>query len=175
MQVYREAVRLYASSDLQVLSTVLTWILKSFKGILLRMTDRTHLVAPFLWAVVPLVPNTSVSLDEDLERSRVDAPSHFDFVLRRGTKRTGVLVVKDEMFRNSLVRAFLGCEIIADIEYCHEVHAVVTDGQTWVFIRSLDEKILYDEINVLTFCDGAPDTTMLHQVVGKRQSMLMAE
>ena len=62
---YTENVLPIPDPDLEALSKVLSWVYKSYSGTLLLTDDceskRTHLIAPILWSVVQLLPNTTVN------------------------------------------------------------------------------------------------------------------
>lgn len=177
---YNEAIQPIPTSDLEVLSKVLTWIMKCFNWTLIDLKDneakRLHVIAPILWAVVQLLPDVTILLEQDLDGNRVDAHGHFEFVLVRGKKRICIVEAKEEKFKQGMAQALLGCEVAADLDDSHEVYAVVTNVEKWVFLKSLDEEILCDEFNALTFGEnGVPDAKQLSEVTGKLHSMLTSD
>jgi hypothetical protein len=174
---YAEAIRPIPANDLEVLSKVLTWIMKCFEWTLIDVKDneakRLHVIAPILWAVVQLLPDVKIFIEQDLDGNRVDAHGHFEFVLMRGNKRVCIVEAKEEKFKQGMAQALLGCEVAADLDHSHEVYAVVTNAAQWIFLKSLDEEILCDEFNALTFDEnGSPHAAQLKEVTGKLYSML---
>ena len=121
------------------------------------------MIAPILWAVVQLLPDVTIYIEQDLDGKRVDAHVHFEFVLARGNKRICIVEAKEEKFKQVMAQALLGCEVAADIDDSHEVYTVVTNVEKWIFLKNLDEEILCDESNALTFGDNG---------VRKRQNSL---
>nr|QUJ09333.1 crinkler 6 [Plasmopara viticola] len=174
---YVECVHPIPASDLEVLSKVLTWIMKCFGWTLIDFKDneakRIHVIASIIWAVVQLLPDVTVHIEQDLDGNRVDAHGHFEFVLVRGDKRICIVEAKEEKFKQGMVQALLGCEVAADLDDSHEVYAVVTNVEKWIFLKSLDEEILCDEFNALTFGEnGIPHAMELSEVTGKLHSVL---
>ncbi|KAF8456201.1 hypothetical protein BGX38DRAFT_1257596 [Terfezia claveryi] len=142
-------------SDLEVLSKVLSWVYKSYSEGLLFTSDceskRIHLIAPILWSVVQLLPNIKVDVEKDFDGNRVHAHGHFEFVLIRGSKRICIVEAKKEQFEQGAAQCLLGCEVAADLDNIHEVFGIVTNFEKWIFLKSLDNEILVDECNVLSF------------------------
>lgn len=174
---YVEAIRPIPANDLEVLSKVLTWIMKCFEWTLIDVKDNEakplHVIAPILWAVVQLLPDVKIFIEENLDGNHIDAHGHFEFVLMRGNKRVCIVEAKEEKFKQGMAQALLGCEVAADLDHSHEVYAVVTNVEKWIFLKSLDEEILCDEFNALTFDEnGSPHAAQLKEVTGKLHSML---
>jgi hypothetical protein len=160
-------------SDINVLSTMLTWIIHCFV-IFTRDSEakRLHLIAPILWTVVHNLSDVSVLIEAELCGRRVDVQGHFEFVLVRGNKRICILEAKKDNFEQGMAQALLGCEAAADRDNTHEVYAVVTNGEKWTFARNLDEKILVDDLNTIVYDTGAPDAAQVKTIARKLRHML---
>ncbi|KAI5808645.1 hypothetical protein DFH27DRAFT_540495 [Peziza echinospora] len=174
---YLQEVKMIPEEDYKVLSKMLSWIVKCYHSSLFDGKDneakRIHLIAPVLWAVVQLLPDVTVNVKQDLSGKRIHAHSHFEFILTRGHKRLCIVEAKEEKFRQGLAQNLVGCEVAADLDDAHEVYGIVTNFVQWIFLKSLDEEILCDEFNVLTFDgEGTPVRDQLMQVVGKIYSLL---
>jgi len=173
---YTESVQPIPDPDFEVLSKVLSWVLRSYKTLVFTEDNeakRIHLIAPILWAVVQLLPDVKVNVEQDLDGDRVHAHGHFEFVLTRGNKRVCIVEAKKEQFEQGLAQNLLGCEVAADLDNIHEVFGIVTNFEKWIFLKSLDNEILIDEYNVLSFTNGFPDRTQLMLIVGKLHSLLL--
>ena len=131
-----------------------------------------YLIAPALWAVVQLLPDVKVNVGQDLDGNRVDAHGHSEFVLTLGSKHVCIVEAKKEQFERGFARNLLGCEVVADLNI-REVFGVVTNFDKWIFLKSLDNEIMIDESNILSFTNGVPDRNQLKLVVGKLHSLLL--
>ena len=90
----------FPESDYEVLSKVITWIIKSYHSQLLdNEAKRIHLIAPVLRAVVQLLPDVTVNVEQNLNGGRVHAHGHFEFVLTQGQKSVCIVEVKEEKFK----------------------------------------------------------------------------
>ena len=78
--------------DYEVLAKMLTWIYKFYNFSLydkdnINEAKRVHLIAPVLWAVVQLLPDIIVTVEQELNGKRIRSDGHFEFILTRGDKR----------------------------------------------------------------------------------------
>jgi hypothetical protein len=187
--VFIKARKLYTQStldippgDFEILVTMLTWIFRCYGRALIgkpnkNEAQRLHLIAPVLWSVVQLLPDVEVRVEHTLNGERVFAHGRFEFVLTRQVKgvvkRLCIVEAKHEDFEQGLAQSMLGCEVAADLDKSHVVYGVVTNFEKWVFIKDLDEEIVMDETNVLTFdAEGVPVRDQLMDVVGKIHALL---
>ena len=112
---YVQPVNPIPNTDYEILSVVLSWIVKSYHCTLVderdNETQRIHLIAPVLWAVVQLLPDVKVNIEQDLNGNRVRAHGHFEFVLTRGSKRVCIVEAKEEKFKQGLAQNLVGCEV----------------------------------------------------------------
>ena len=105
---------------------MLGWTLIDLKD---NEKKRLHMIAPILWAVVQLLPDVTIYIEEDLDGNRVEAHGHFKFVVVRGDKRICIVEAKEEKFIQGMAQALLGCEVAADLDDIQEVYAVVTNAK----------------------------------------------
>jgi hypothetical protein len=82
--------------------------------------------------------------------------------------------VKHDDFEQGLAQNLLGCEAAADVDNLHEVYGIVTNFNQWIFVKDMDDEILWDENNFVGFGgDGVPKREGLMEVVGKIRALLM--
>ncbi|KAG6949714.1 hypothetical protein JG688_00014510 [Phytophthora aleatoria] len=89
----------------------------------------------------------------------------------RGSTRVCVVLVKREDFQKGLAQAYLGCEILADVEALTKVYSVVTSFKEWYFNRSLDDKIERTDITMVLTND-IPTRESVKRIAEKIYSML---
>jgi len=65
-----------------------------------------------------------------------------------------------------------GLQVAAELDNSHEVFGVVTNFEKWIFLKILDDKVLCDEFNLVSFKHGIPVREQLITVVGKLRSIL---
>jgi hypothetical protein len=188
--IFLSARKLYTQSrtdipaaDFEVLVSVLTWIFRCYGSSLVEgknknEAQRIHLIAPVLWSVVQLLPDVEVCVEHKLDGKRVFVNGRFEFVLTRQvegvTKRVCIVEVKHDDFEQGLAQNLLGCEAAADVDNLHEVYGIVTNFNQWIFVKDMDDEILWDERNLVSFGDdGVPNRDQLMKVVGKIRALLM--
>jgi hypothetical protein len=163
------------NEDFLVLSKVLSWIIRSYKSQLFS-GNRLHLIAPIIWSVTQLFSDISVQTEQDLNGVYVKAHCYFEFFILRGDVRICIKVAKKEDFEQGMAHNLVGCEVAADLYASKLVYGVVTNFEKWIFIKSGEESILYDEQNAITFDGkGCPVKSQLASVVGKLHAVLLGQ
>jgi len=98
-------------ANYEILSVVLSWVVKCYRRTLQDTEKRIHLIAPVLWSVVQLLPDVKVNVEQDLDGNRVHAHAHFDFILTHDSKRVCILEAEEEKFKQGLAQNLVGCEV----------------------------------------------------------------
>ena len=89
-------------------------------------------------------------------------------MLELQNKRICIVDAKKQDLDQGLAQDLVGCEFVADLNDSHEVYVIVTTFEKWIFVKSLDGKILLDENDSISFDgNGVPDRAQLENVVGK--------
>ena len=135
---------------------------------------RVHLIAPIIWVVVSILDGVTVDVERTIRGRRIKANGKFEFMLERQNKRICIVEAKKQDLDQGLAQDLVGCEVVADMDDSHEVYGIVTTFEKWIFLKSLDGKILFDENGSLSFDgDGVPDRAQLKNVVGKIYHLLL--
>jgi hypothetical protein len=71
---------------------------------------------------------------------------------------------KDDMEQGK-VQSLLGCEVVAEIENCSTVYAIVTNYIQWLFYKNADD-IVYSDDLTLTVEHCVPDKISVGKVAG---------
>ena len=175
--MYTESVKDIPEEDFDFIMKSLTKVIKCYGSssvINANEAKKLHLIAPVIFGVVSVIPGVTVEIEQDLDGKNVKAHGHFEFSLVRGKKRVCIVEAKKDNFEKGFAQSLLGCEVIADIDHVSEVHSIVTNFSTWVFLKSLNEGILSDEKNFLSIEDetSSPQADQLRTIVGKIFSLL---
>jgi hypothetical protein len=176
-KVYTEIIKDFPEEAFDFIMKYLTIVIKSYGSssvIYENEAKKLHLIAPVIFGVVSVIPGVTVEIEQDLDGKNVKAHGHFEFSLVRGEKRVCIVEAKKDDFQKGFAQSLLGCEVIADIDHVSEVYSIVTNFSTWVFLKSLDDRILSDENNFLSIDDktSSPQADQLRAVVGKIFSLL---
>jgi hypothetical protein len=135
---------------------------------------RVHLIAPIIWVVVSILDGVTVDVERTIRGRRIKANGKFEFMLERQNKRICIVEAKKQDLDQGLAQDLVGCEVVADLDDIREVYGIVTTFEKWIFLKSLDGKILFDENGSLSFdADGVPDRAQLKNVVGKIHHLLL--
>ncbi|KAJ3281317.1 hypothetical protein HDU79_010851, partial [Rhizoclosmatium sp. JEL0117] len=135
---------------------------------------RIHPIAPIIWVVASLLDGVNVDVERTIRGRRIKANGKFEFMLERQNKHICIVEAKKQDLDQGLAQNLVGCEVVADLDETHEVYGIVTTFEKWIFLKSLDGKILLDENSSLSFdSDGVPDRAQLKNVVGKIYHLLL--
>ena len=157
----------------------LSTIYKCFGAQLYRSSSnneakRVHLIAPIIWVVVSILDDVTVDVERTIRGRRIKANGKFEFMLERQNKRICIVEAKKQDLDQGVAQDLVGCEVVADLDDSHEVYGIVTTFDRWVFLKSLDGEILFDESGSLSFDgNGVPDRAQLANVVGKIHHLLL--
>ena len=131
---------------------------------------RLHYIAPMLFCVGSLLDDITILIEENLKGRAVSAHGRFEFLIRRKDKAVGIVEAKKDNITEGVAQALLGCQVLAT-NGSDKVFAIVTNVETWKFIRDTKEGIFEDTVYMPFFKKGL-DNDLLRQVVGKIYSVL---
>lgn len=131
---------------------------------------RLHFIAPILFCVGSLLDDITILIEENLKGTAVSAHGRFEFLIKRKDKSVGIVEAKKENIKEGVAQALLGCQVLAT-NGSDKVFAIVTNVETWKFIRDTEEKI-FEETVCMPFLKKGLDNDLLRQVVGKIYSVL---
>ena len=135
---------------------------------------RVHLIAPIIWVVVSILDGVTVKVERTIRGRRIKANGKFEFMLERQNKRICIVEAKKMDIEQGIAQDLVGCEVVADLDDSHEVYGIVTTFEKWIFLKCLDDRILFDESANLSFeSNGDPHRDQLLKVVGKIHALLM--
>ena len=170
---YHQAYKKIPDDQFNVLSQYLSFATKCFDSIMSgKESLRRHMIAPIIICVCALFNgNVQIEVEEDLDGDFVKAHGHFEFVLRRGSKRVCIVEAKREDMDQGLAQDLLGCEVAAEIDQLNLVYGIVTNYYQWTFLRSLDEKIERHDFSMEINEEGPLQSSLLN-ITGKIYAML---
>ncbi|KAI8617022.1 hypothetical protein BC830DRAFT_1115631 [Chytriomyces sp. MP71] len=80
-------------------------------------SQRLHLMAPIIIYVCTLFNgDVTILVEKDLDGVELKAHGHFEFVLRRGSKRVCIVEAKKYDIEQKLAQDMLGCEMAAELD-----------------------------------------------------------
>ena len=98
----------------------------------------------------------------------VHANGRFEYIIQYKNKKVCILEAKKDDMEQGKVQSLLGCEVVAELENCSTVYAIVTNYIEWLFYKNDDEFVYGDDLFSLNFDHGIPDKVS----VGKIASMI---
>ncbi len=135
---------------------------------------RMQFIAPIIMAVVSTIPGMKTELERDIDGATLNFKAHFEFVLTRGEKRVFVLHAKDGLIdKSELAEKLLSLEVAAECHASNAVCGIITNFKEWIFVKSLDEKILIDSGSKIGMdSDRQLKSAGVREVTGKIYSLL---
>ena len=144
---YTQSSKAIPDIEFGILSQYLSFATKCFGPITSgKESQRLHLIAPIIICVCILFKGeVTIEVEEDLCGQFLKAHGHFEFMLSRGGKRVCIVEAKRDDMCQGLAQDLLGCEVAAEVGHLDSVYGIVTNYLQWNFLRSLDEKIEFEE------------------------------
>ncbi|DBA02150.1 TPA: hypothetical protein N0F65_004785 [Lagenidium giganteum] len=135
-------------------------------------TKRLFFIAPVLAYVSHLLPDVRLLVEENVNGSQVQASGRFEFVIRRGEKRVGIVEAKKDDMDQGMAQNLLGCEVLADVEQLPVVFGIVTDYIRWIFFRSETDCIYQHDASIELGERDMPTKKSLKRIAGMIYSLL---
>ncbi|KAG3068531.1 hypothetical protein PI125_g23392 [Phytophthora idaei] len=170
---YEQPSKAIANDTIDTLYAYLLVVIRAFGHMVTgKDVNRLYFILPILACVCERFDGEArILTDRAVVGKRVHGEGYFDFIMERGSTRVCVVLVKREDFQKGLAQAYLGCEILADVEALTKVYSVVTSFNEWYFNRSLDDKIERTDITVVLTND-IPTRESVKRIAEKIYSML---
>ncbi|EEY59803.1 Crinkler (CRN) family protein [Phytophthora infestans T30-4] len=130
-------------------------------------------IRPFGWMLTGKDTNR-LHTDKTVVGNRVQGEGHFDFFIEGGSTCVGVVLAKRQDSQKGLAQAYLGGEILADVEELTEVFSIVTDFKVWLFSKSLGDKVERCSMSMGSAHD-IPERESLKTVAEKIYSLLSGD
>jgi hypothetical protein len=136
-----------------------------------KEAKRLQFISPILIAVCVLLPEVTISVEEDMRGVHIHANGRFEYVINYRQKKVCIVEAKKDDMEQGQVQSLIGCEVVADIEHCSMVYAIVTNYIQWLFYKNTDDRTYYSDIS-LTVTDNVPDKGSLREVTKRIYGML---
>lgn len=107
-----------------------------FGGVFSGTETKRLFIAPMLAYVSHLLPDVRLLVEENVNGRQVQVNGRFEFVIRRGEKRIGIVEAKKDDMEQGMAQNLLGCEVLSDVEQLPVIFGIVTDYIQWIFFRS---------------------------------------
>ena len=167
---YSEPIKDIGDEMMRMLQWYLECASKMFLG-RRNESSRLYFIGPILICIGSMLSDVTLETEANVRGEIVRAHGRFDFLIRRGGTRIGLVEAKKCDIDQGITQAVVGCEVVAEIERTDIVYAIVTDSDRWVFLRSTNEEILEDQV-ILKFTKRGPDASTLRTIAGKIHSLL---
>lgn len=114
---YIQETREVSDTVLSILSAYLKFGAKVFGTVTTgKESKRLHFISPIIVSVCYLFNgDVTIDVEEDLNGDYVKAHGHFEFVLRRGSKRVCIVEAKKDDMEQGMAQDLIGCEVAADV------------------------------------------------------------
>lgn len=136
-----------------------------------KESKRLQFISPILNAVCILLPEVTITVEEDMKGVHVHASGRFEYVIHYHNKKVCIVEAKKDDMEQGQVQSLLGCEVVADLEKCSIVYAIVTNYIQWLFYKNTDSFIYSDDIT-LEVEHGIPNLYSLNKVTALIYGML---
>ncbi|GMF39950.1 unnamed protein product [Phytophthora lilii] len=168
-----EPSKVVENDKLDVLHAYLLLLTKAFGEIVTgKEAKRLHFIVPILACVCGLFDGeVRILAEETVTGKRVHGDGSFEFVIERGSKRVCIVEAKRDDFQQGLAQAYVGCEVLADVEGLTKLYSIVTNFKEWYFSRSLDDRIERFDATI-TIVNDIPTRESVKMIVEKIYSML---
>ena len=128
---------------------------------------RVHFIAPIIIIVCSFFNgDVQILAEEEIEGNRVHAHSHFEFVLKRKSKRICIVEAKKEDILQGKTQSLIGCESLCDVENLAVSYGIATDYIVWCFLKNEADKVTEEMLSIELTSDG-PTIESLQKIANK--------
>ena len=100
-------------------------------------SKRVHFIAPIIIIVCSFFRgDIKILTEEQINGNRVHAHGHFEFVLKRGTKRICIVEAKKDDILQGKMQCLVGCESLCDVEDLPATYGIATNYLEWCFLKN---------------------------------------
>ena len=135
-------------------------------------STRVHFIAPIIMIVCSFFKGRiKILAEEQIEGNRVHAHGHFEFVLKRGTKRICIVEAKKDDILQGRTQCLVGCESLCDVEDLAVTYGIATNYLEWCFLKNEADQIT-EELLTISLHNGKPTAGSLRVIANKIISIL---
>jgi hypothetical protein len=109
-----------------------------------KEAKKLHFISPILNCVCSLLPDISITVEEDMRGVNIFANGRFEYIIHYRNKKVCIIEAKKDDMEQGQVQSLLGCEVVAETEKCSEVYAVVTNYIQWLLFKCTDDFVYHD-------------------------------
>jgi hypothetical protein len=136
-----------------------------------KESKRLQFISPILNSVCILLPEVTISVEEDMKGVHVHANGRFEYVIHYRKKKVCIVEAKKDDMEQGQTQALVGCEVVVDLENCTTVYAIVTNYIQWMFYKNTESVVYSDDIT-LTVEHGIPNKDSVGKVASIIYGML---
>jgi hypothetical protein len=170
---YEQSTKAIEDDTIDLLYSYLLVVTKAF-GEVVTGTEakRLHFIAPVLACVCALFDgDVQILAEENVVGKRVHGDGKFEFVIKRGSKRLCIVEAKKNDMEQGLAQAYVGSEVLSDVEGLSTVYNVVTNYKDWCFSRIMDVRVERDDAT-MKFAHNIPTRESVKEIAEKIYAML---
>jgi len=132
---------------------------------------RMQLIMPmFVYLEMPFV---QVELGKMIEGGNfVNMVVQLTLIIRCSDQFIMFSEVKNNNFNDELAKVIIACEMAAETSGCDVVHGIVSNFETWKFVRSSNDGVTIDSYTMESDGSGFPTIESIRVVTGKIKAML---
>ncbi|KAL3659002.1 Crinkler effector protein 5 [Phytophthora oleae] len=170
---YQQSSKAIGDDKIDVMYSYLLVVTKAFGEVLTGAeAKRLHLIVPMLAYVCELFDGDArIVAEESIVGERVHGDGKFEFVIKCGSKRLYIVVAKDNNMTQGLAQAYVGSEVLSDVEGLSTAYNIVTNYKNWCFSRIMDDRVERDHSS-LDFDDNIPTKGSVKKIAEKIYAML---
>ncbi len=105
--------------------------------------------------------------EEEIDGNRIHAHGHFEFVLKRESKRICIVEVKKDDILQGKTQSLLGCESLCDLEDLEVAYGISTNYLEWCFLKNEPDKITEEMLTISLGEGGRPTAESLRLIANK--------
>ncbi|KAL8002069.1 hypothetical protein Plhal703r1_c17g0081511 [Plasmopara halstedii] len=170
---YEQPSKVVENDKLDMLYAYLLLLPKAFGDIVTgKESKKLHFIVPILACVCGHFDGeVRILAEKTVTGKRVHGDGSFEFVIERGSKRVCIVQAKRDDFQQGLAQAYVGCEVLADVEGLTKLYSIVTNYKEWYFSRSLDDRIERFDVT-MDIVNDIPTRESVKMIAEKIYSML---
>eukprot|EP01038_Epipyxis_sp_PR26KG_P008050 gene8050-10906_t len=147
--------------ELDHLHVQLSTIHKLFGSVISgKDAKRLQFISPILIAVCSLLPDVTISVEEDMKGVYLHANGRFEYIIEYRDRKVCIVQAKKDDMQKGQIQCLIGCEVIAELEKISTVYGIVTNYIEWSFYKSTDDNVM-NWYQSIALNNAAPDKASL--------------
>jgi hypothetical protein len=131
-----------------------------------------QLVGPIMLEIASTFNDLRIHMEEDFAGKRVKAHGRFELTVMKDSRIVCIIEVKKADLLQGMAQALVGAEVATELSQGKPTCAIVTDFDTWIFLKILDKRVYSHSVHLTTGSHRRFHLQNLRNLLGKVKGII---